>query len=298
MIKLISYIITLLFFVSAVSAQQKKIYVFKDRYPKEIRNVIDKESSYFAEIKIMTGNMLLSGKNNIDYRKIENYLNELYPSKNAIGVLCIDLEHAGYNYLKGNNITRFRKASINQFQNAEEEFIEIIRFIKNKRPQLQVGVYGMPFKIYSESEKRIGSEKSLDKILKEADILMPSFYMPYPAEYNGLDKNLKYLEINLKQVLESGKRLDKPVLPFFWYFVFSPDKKFTYELIPKDEMKMYTDYILNYNLKSKEVLGLIWWDTATPFYKKNRGMIKQNYIKQNYRKKEVNRTDLFFYYFR
>lgn len=297
MVRYISLIVAFLCLVSNAFSQEKKTYVFKDRYTKSVQNFIN-QSSHFEDIKIMTGNMLTSDKNKVDYKKVENNLKKLYPSENASGMLCIDLENSGYNALKGNSITRFKKVSDKQFKEAEKEFIQLIKFIKSKRPKLQVGYYGMPFKIYKASEKRTGSDKMLDNILKEADVLMPSFYMPYPAAHNGSAANQKYLEVNLKGALEAGNRLNKPVLPFFWYLIFSPEKKFSYELISKEEMKTYTDYILKYNLNGKEVIGIIWWDSATPFYKKNKGMIKQNYIESKHRKQDINQAELFYYYFK
>lgn len=290
-------IIALLVFWQSAFSQQKKIYVFKDRYNRSEQNFIDQNSSRFTEIKVMTGNSLLTNRS-VDLKKVEQSLMKLYPSTNATGVLCLDLENPSFNHLKGHNITRAKKMSDNQFKVAEDEFIKLIRFIKSKRPKLQVGYFGMPFRVFDESGRRAGSPGSLDNILKEADILMPSVYMPYPASHSGLDANLKFLDVNLKAALECGARLNKPVLPFVWYFVFSPEEKFSYEILPKEEMRTYMDYIFSYSSTGNEVDGIIWWDSAVPFYKKNKGMVKQNYMKMSQRKKNLNRTDLFYYYFK
>src|SRR5690606_41255589 len=126
MVRYISLIVAFLCLVSNAFSQEKKTYVFKDRYTKSVQNFIN-QSSHFEDIKIMTGNMLTSDKNKVDYKKVENNLKKLYPSENASGMLCIDLEHSGYNALKGNSITRFKKVSDKQFKEAEKEFIQLIK---------------------------------------------------------------------------------------------------------------------------------------------------------------------------
>jgi len=289
-------VMTFILFVTNTFSQENKIYVFKDRYNKSEQKYIENDPSRFSEIKVMTANSLLTNRK-IDYRKVEESLQVMYPSNNATGVLCIDLENDAFKHLKGHNINRVKKMTDAQFEKAKNDFIELIRFIKNKRPKLQVGYFELPFRIFKESEQRPGSTTLLDDILKEADIIMPSLYIPYPASHVGVDANLKFLDINLKFALQCGVRLNKPVLPFVWYFIFSPEEKFSYEIIPKDDMNTYMDYIFNYAFNNKKVNGIIWWDSAVPFYDRNKGMVKQNYIQRSQKRDNINRRDLFYYYF-
>lgn len=290
-------LILLIFLLSGyIYAQEGKIYLFKDRYQKSEQIFIERHPSRFSDIKVMTANNLLTNRK-IDYRKVEENLNRMYPLNGATGILCIDLENEAFRYLKSHSVTRINKVSNKRFQLAKNDFINLIRFIKKKRPKLQVGYFELPFRVFAENEFRPGSKALLDDIIKESDIIMPSLYIPYPAKHVGIKSNLKFLDINLKNALESGIRLNKPVLPFVWYFIFSPDSRFSYEIIPKDEMKIYTDYIFEYTFQGKKVGGLIWWDSAVPFYPKNINSVKQNYVPSSERKDRVRRSDLFYYYF-
>ena len=227
----------------------------------------------------------------VDYRHLDKSINKLFPDKNATGLLCIDLENDSYDKLKGNNLTRYKPVSDKEYKKSADEFIKLIRYVKSKRPNVKVGVYGMPFKAYTRSEIRKGSNQLLDPILSEVDVIFPSLYIPHTSK----DQGLSFLKLNLETSLSYGERLNKPVIPFFWYLLFSTDKSSRYEMIPRKDMHDYIQYIENYEpTKGRKVAGIVWWDTPTQY---NRKLIKQNLLKAEEKKVNWTMERQFQYYF-
>lgn len=286
----------------SVFAQSKSIYIFKNRYNKEINEKIDNSDFNFKEIKILLGYMIDPKKHNtIDYKSVEKWVAELFPDANQNGTLCIDLENQLYQNIRGNYITRVKKASKNEYKIGEKSFIELIKFVKELRPNVLVGVFEMPFRVYNTSEVRKFSSTSLDPILQNVDIIFPCIYIPYPADLTSLKSNYEFLKTNLDLAFSYSDRLNKPVLPFFWHLYYSSDKKTRYELMPKEELWKYVKYIENYKSKNNSgVNGIVWWDTPTPY---SRNMIKKGFIDTDLIKNIKNSNpiltinDSFLYYF-
>ncbi len=275
------------------------IYVFTSTYAQWNINMMEASDVDFRDIKIMVKTDLVNPAtpNVIDYQLLEDKLDEKFPV-NSNDVLCLDLENKFYNDLKGNNLTRYPSVSEEVYQEAIDVYVELITFVKQKRPHLTVGVYGMPFKLFDISEKEEGSDGKLDPILEVADVIFNSVYIPYPAAFTSKEANFLFLKNNLDLALNYGSRLNKPVIPFFWYLVFSPDehKELRNELLPRQEVYDYMNYIKNYESSGTKVSGLIWWDSQTPYYKNNY-LIKKNFLPEEDRAIDSSRNMVFRYYF-
>src|SRR5690606_1318747 len=73
-------------------------------------------------------------------------------------------------------------------------------------------------------------------------------------------------------------RLNKPVIPFFWYLVHGPERALRFERLSKEEMSEYIGYVRNYKSSAgTEISGIAWWDTPTPY---SRNTIKGNFLKK------------------
>src|SRR5690606_2878540 len=97
------------------------------------------------------------------------------------------------------------------------------------------------------------------------------------AAITSKEANYLFIKNNLDVALDYGSRLNKPVIPFFWYLVFSPDedKELRNERLPRQEVYDYMNYINNYESSTgAKVSGLIWWDTPTPYNAKE---VKENF---------------------
>lgn len=262
-----------------VFGQSKDIYVFKNRYSQDINQWMESSEVGFKNYEMISRRHIDPKRNNkTDYNSVKKYLQKHFPEKEAEGTLVIDLENKFFKGLKEN------KKSSKNFEKSKNEFINLIEFIRDERPCLIIGVYGMPFRIHKKSQKVRNENKKLDPILELTDILFPSIYVFNPAKQKGTDYNLNYFEINLNTALEYGERLGKPVVPFVWYLVHESNKKYGLEAIEKDEMAEYLQFILNYEAHGEVVAGIAWWEGNTPY---NKQQVKTNIINDKKNKKEV-----------
>jgi len=288
-------IIVFFTFFNKVSAQDSSIYFFKNRYNQNTLQKIEQSRLDFKEIKILLGYMIDPKRQEVaDYKRVKKSLETLFPNANQEGVLCIDWENKLYQNIRGNNITRIKSVSNKEYLKGEKEFINLIKFIKKLRPNVKVGIFEMPFRVYSNSEIIKNTNQKLDPILKHVDIIFPCIYIPFPAKVKSIQSNYDFLKINLDLAFNYGDRLKKPVIPFVWYLYYSPDNTYRKELIPKDELWEYIKYIESYKSSSnKRVSGIVWWDTPTSYSKT---LIRNTFI-DDYNKKDQTINDVFSYYF-
>lgn len=262
------------------SQEEFEIYYLKNIYNDSTIKLIENKSN-FKDFKILIQHYIDSkNEGTIDYDRIKSFLDKHYPNLDSHETLCINLENIFYNDLQLNSCGKEYRRAIRNFKN-------LIKFVKSLRSNLQIGIYGLPYRTYYENQLVWNKGKKLDPILKLVDVIFPSFYIIYPKEKVGVNVNLKYLKKNLDVSLEYGKRLNKKVVPFMWHTVLTNS-----ELISFDDMECYLDYIKGYNYKGKQISGFVWWDfnnkmfknqTFIPNHLKNKGIIlDQNIIFKKY----------------
>lgn len=269
-------------------SQNNNIYIFENRYEHSIEKLNSKTSFDLKPIKIL-GQYMIDPKRNgvIKYELVGSYIDKLYPAKNVMGILCINLEGALFSQLRDNN------KNTKEFNDASNKYIQLVKFIKNILPNIEVGIYGLPFKGYYDSQLKKNDHRKLDPLLKEVDVLFPSLYIAYPAKQKGIHSNIEYLQKNLDIAFEYGNRVNKPIYPFFWYLIHPTNKKYGSAFIPKEEYYTYLNFINSYRYRGKNVSGIVWWDTPTPF---NNGTIKNILIPENQHEMLKNLDDVFEYY--
>src|SRR5690606_12568763 len=113
-----------------------------------------------------------------------------------------------------------------RFKNAEKQFIDLLRYIKGVRPNLKIGIYGIPFRTYYPSQLKWNGDRKFDRLMSMSDIVFPSLYIIYPDKEKGKDANEQYLKDNLDVAFSYGERFNKPVIPFIWYIVHPNNKKY------------------------------------------------------------------------
>lgn len=280
----------ILFSVSiGLSAQNKRIYVFEDRYKQPTKTLIKNVETDLYHIKIL-GQYMIDPKRNglIDYNLVEKYLIKLYPDKDSSGILCINLEGKLFVDLRDHDLNSSKS------KNAINQYISLLKYVKTKRPNLQVGIYGLPFTVYYKSQEIRNHNRKLDLILELSDVFFPSLYIFYPAIQKEKQANFDYFKKNLDVAFYYAEQSKKPVLPFIWYLVHPSNKRYKYEMIPKSEMKSYIHYIEEYtSIKNQKISGIVWWDTPTPY---NNRSIKNNLLPKKEKRNEWTMEEAFRYY--
>jgi hypothetical protein len=227
------------------------IYIFPAYYSRHVCDYL--LSNNGKEAHLLPQSVIDPNKDQeVDEASIKRYTAKFYPDADASGLFIIDWEAKPYNDLKNDK-------NDPKFQAAMAKYVQVIDAVKSFRPKVRVGIYGLPFRFFGDRGKT-GDAANLDPLLSHCDVITPSFYIVYTDEEVGAPKNMDYLKQNLDQALNSGQRLNKQVIPFFWYKVHPGNKNFGMSVLPKDKMQRYLDFLTKYNYQGKKINGLIWWE--------------------------------------
>lgn len=255
-----------LFFEDKLIAQNTKpfnIYVMSNRYDEKTTQYIKSNGKVFRYYNFMGAFYIDPNKREVfDKEQIKKGLDRMFPGGKANGFLCLDWEGACYQDLKNSD-----KGSP-ELARAVRQFRELVLFVKNLRPNVKVGIYGLPFKINSESQMKFNANNKFDEILSLCDYISPSIYLSSPDKQLGKSENEKFLKRNLDIALETGNRLRKPVIPYFWYRVHPSNKSYGNWIISQDEMERYLRIIRDYSFNGRRVEGVIWWEPSDASNKK------------------------------
>jgi hypothetical protein len=240
----------------------RTMYVFKDRYNEQGKRYIE-ANLFFKEIKLLGGYMIDPAKKGvINLESVSGHLERLYPDPNTMGILCINLENSLYKNIKNYSSTNA------EFKYSVAEFNKLLKYIRSQRPNLKIGIYGIPYRTYYASQKKWNKGNKLDELLSNTDVIFPSLYILFPDKQNGSESNREYLKQNLDTAFEYGSRLGKPVLPFIWYMVNPGNKKYGGELLSLAEMERYLQFIYSYSNFNQRVDGVVWWESSDSSFHK------------------------------
>lgn len=231
------------------------VYIQKYRY-----SLSDEEEKEFNNY-IFIGNYYLdrNKENRISLYQLEQGLNRLIPNREDSVFVSIDLENAIYNNLKSPDREKRKIASY--------QFVEMIRFIKEKRPNIKVGIYGLPFSFNYESQKLSNHYRDLKCVLKEVDYISPSLYFSYSEEQQTDAELYQYVQKNLNLFLKYAHKLNKPLYLYTWYLVHPYNKQYGMQIVSKERMKTFLDYVQSIDYKGTKVKGVIWWESSNSSYK-------------------------------
>lgn len=278
---ILKYILSLCMFISTiydVNAQSEDFQFFVpiNRYENTAKKQLT-DNSKFQNYKYF-GNYYIdrAKKGVINYANVDEGLSKLIPLKNESTYLCVNIENKLYR-----NVRDLEKDNPD-FKQSLDELIKLIKYIKKKRPNLKVSLYGIPYNFYYAVHKKRNGDKFLP-LLKAVDFIAPHLYIHYPDMQKGQNANLNYLKENLQVALGYGKKLKKPVIPYVWYIVHPANKVYGGQIITKNEMVTYLNTIKTYSFCGQKVKGVIWWESSTTKYtipNKFKGKIKPNMTKE------------------
>jgi hypothetical protein len=251
-------------YMSAQPVNEFHFYVFSRRYNETEKQYIV-SNSLFKAIDLIGGNVIDPRKEGIiDLENLKTQLIEYYPEKDANGILCLNIENRLFQNLK-----EYKKGTA-LYKESVKELSEMISMVKKFRPGIVVGIYGLPFRTYYPSQKTWNASNKLDPVLSLVDYISPSLYVLYPDKEKGTKANNSYWHKNLETAFVYADRLNKPVIPFVWYMVNPGNNKYGGELLGKEEMKRYLNYIKQFASKNhNHVKGVIWWQPSDLAFSKN-----------------------------
>jgi hypothetical protein len=229
------------------------IYIFPAFYSKNVSDQLLQSNCSVAHL--LTQSMIDPDKDQQpDLDAVKKHTAELYPDANATGLFVVDWEGQAFNDLR-----KYDKDD-SRFKAAEDAYVRLVSAIKEYRPGLKVGVYGLPFRSFSGAQRAQNTDTKLDGLLSKCDVLTPSLYIMYTNEEVGEQRNMDYLKQNMDQFLSYGARLKKQVIPFFWYKVHPSNKKYGMNVMPKDIVQKYLGLLSSYSNQAGRINGIIWWE--------------------------------------
>ncbi|WP_298741186.1 hypothetical protein [uncultured Chitinophaga sp.] len=228
------------------------IYIFPGYYTSKVRGYLLQNNC--AEAHLLTYKGIDPDKDQqVDEDAIRKAAAEFYPGKDDGGLFIIDWEAQPFKDL------REYDANDPRFKAAEAKYLQVVNTLKAFRPQLKVGIYGIPFRVLQAGQLKQSSTK-LDRLLSRCDVITPSLYIMRTDEEVGQQRNLNYLKQNVDLALSFGSRLKKPVAPFVWYKVHPGNKRFGMNTISRDKMQEYLRFLNTYTYQGTRLNGIVWWE--------------------------------------
>ncbi|MBF9254228.1 T9SS type A sorting domain-containing protein [Pontibacter sp. 172403-2] len=241
---------------SQVAGTSFELYVMNYRFgPQSL--------DYFKTQNIVVTNFLPASSiaqtgdaNSVDPAKVRNTVGKLFRKADSGGKLVLDWETEGvYNALRDYPVTDSR------YKHAEAEWRKLIAIIREMRPNVEIGIYGMPFNAWDKNDiTRYNPEAKYGTLLSLVDFLAPSVYLETADEAVGHERNLQYIRDNMDVALDYGNRLHKPVYPFFWHRIHPDNVEYGFELLQIDVFASYIKFLSTYTYKGYKASGVYWWE--------------------------------------
>lgn len=212
----------------------------------------------FKDAKLLTDAEINPNRQKaVDSFNIIRYMNFFFPDSLSLGTCVLDIEDSPFYNLKS-------KSNSAEFVEEKNWFISVLDLLKKYRPNVNFGIYGIPFAVFYTEQMMFNIEQKFDEIFKHCDFIAPALYMSYSDEQVGHQRNLTYLHDNLQIELDYGYRLNKPVIPFIWELIHPSNKKYGGTIIPKIEYLDFVNFIIDYRYNGDSVAGLFLWNPGVP----------------------------------
>ena len=242
-----------------VAGSSFEVYVMNYRFGPKSLDYFDSKNievtNFFAENAIVQD----GNANKVDPVKVRQTLQKLFRNADSGGKLVLDWEKKGvFKALRDYPVTDSR------YKYAEAEWRKLIGIIRELRPNVEIGIYGMPFNSwYKSGIARYNPDRKYDKLLSLVDFLAPSVYIQFADEEVGHERNLQFIRDNMDIALDYGKRLHKPVYPFFWQRIHDYNKNYGYELMQIDVFAKYIKFLSTYSHNGYKANGVYWWEALS-----------------------------------
>lgn len=250
----VCFVLQSIVFSSYAQNQDFKVYVLPQRYDEADAQYFETNSLYDRYYWIGRAVLTPNRDGVVSEKSIRERLDLYFPNKNDGGVVSIDLEGEIMEDLKkyGANDRRFKKS--------EAIYLNMVNIVKTYRPNVKIGIYGMPFRYFNRNTYKEADDKKLYNIFSKVDYLSPSFYIQYPEIEKGKDYNTEYLKWNLDRTLKISKDVGKPLMPYVWHVVHPVNKKYGGKMMDSAEMSTYITYMQNYTAYGNKISGVLWWE--------------------------------------
>ena len=231
-----------------------KLFANISRFDEKTQNIF-KEKGFKEYALITTKRIDPDGNERINKETIKSYIEKRFPNKGAEEILIIDWEQRKYKDLK-------KPEKSQEFKAAEKEFKKLVNYIKELRPNLVVGIYGLPYRVFNNKYPHYAKKNKFLGLLKAVDIITPSLYGESTDSERSKNENDVFLKNTIELSIEYADQLGKPLYFFIWEMTSSKENR----LLPVEEFRRKIETIVAYQSKNKWVQGVIYWTPAKANY--------------------------------
>lgn len=237
-------------------ANDLKFYVLESRYDSDTREFFKSKTS--IEPYVYLGEYIVDPRKTGEFREndILAAIQKHIPDPNSSSIVSLNIESEIYKNLRDKDF------GDDEAKAASDEFVRIVKIIKRERPNVKVGIYGIPFRFFYASQKRLNDERKFEELFNTIDYISPSLYVMYPNQQVGKNKNKEYIESNLTYALELGEKFNKPVIPWIWHIVHPSNSEFGGNVVDKQEFNDYVNLIASVSYNNKKATGVLVWEPS------------------------------------
>ncbi|WP_286856761.1 MULTISPECIES: hypothetical protein [Sphingobacterium] len=239
---------------SYLLAQDFSVYYLSSRYSEKEKRILESNNLYRKYY--LVGEWILTPKRNgeLDINNITKWIEDTFPKLNDESFVVIDIEGTVMENLR-DGIDGDLK-----FEKAKDVYIQAIRAIRKLRPNLNIGIYGLPSRVYYKNLFK-GDDTKLLPILRLCDFVSPAPYIIFPDHERGAQANDNYIKFNVQRAIKLANLTKKEVIPFVWPVVHTINKRYKGQLIEPSIMKRYLNVIKNVKVDGKQCSGVFWWES-------------------------------------
>ena len=278
----ISTIILFVFLNSCSCEKQVKMAENQATNPPEILIYIENKTQFFRnyitqekirELKFVNDAQFLEKNKRFTFNPefLKREIKKVYPNKNDFGIAYIDVEAPYLDYLIN------EPEDSEKFKKSLHLFLDILKFVKNERPNVKWGYYYIPFTSYWDRNDAFYAKHSkIKQIIENSDVLFPSIYIFY--NYVNFDfENVDYIKENTIQAIKIGKEYNKKVYPFVMSRYHPSNGKIGNEKIENANFETYINTINEAKYKNTKVDGVVLWNCDYYAFNINEPKIHQEF---------------------
>lgn len=268
---------------SAQNTNEPRVYYVADLKSSKLKNFT--QLNNIIQIQYLVDGKYLGKKNDFSFSKAElrKELERAFPNPSTSGYAYLDIEDPYMEMIMNLNVNS------QKFQKAQKLYLDVLNYVKQLRPNVKWGYYGIPFTTYWGRDKAFYNKNhKISKILSQVDVLYPSLYIFYNNANFSLD-NFDYLKENTEEALKLADKYKKDVFPFVMSRYHPSNKEKRFKQIDTNDFSDYLSTILKPVSNGKSINGIVLWNVDNYFYS-----VSEPAIIDDFKKSSVKNFDLFY----
>lgn len=268
-----------------------KLLISLNEYGSLMTDIVFKNN--LKEVKYINDAQFLSKvKYEFDPELLKAEVERAVPNKIDSAIVYIDLEGEYLDDIINKNIND------DGFKKSLKLYIDVLKFVKELRPNAKWGYYYLPFSTYWERNSDFYEKHfKIKELIDKCDILFPSLYSFYEEKTNDWKKeNKEYLKFNVENFIKIRKYYNKPIYVFVWHRYHNSNPNVGMRLVPKNIFQKQIKIIINSTFEHQKIDGIVWWGADNYSFRQKDRVIMQEFEGSEVEYKQYNDKKLYQYF--